>query len=1057
MTTTTATIVFTDLVGSTALRVALGEERADELRRAHDQLLGAQVSAGGGRVVKGGGDGLLAAFDSASAALSGAVEMQRAVAAYNRRPDRLAELSVRIGLSAGDVSWEDGDCFGTPVVEAARLEAAADGGQILCSEFVRMMARGRGGHELELLGELSLKGLPEPVAAYRVRWEDQPIGQRPLPATLAADASGPFVGRARELAEVLATIDESNAAHCSAVWLLGEPGIGKTTLAAQAAGNRHGAGWTVTLGRCDDGLQSPYQPIAQIVRQIASAWPTRVSELSLGTRLGLGKLCPDLIDELHVGLPASEVDQEHVFEAVARLFVEVSEKDRTLIVLDDLHWATDTTLLLVSHVLRSVPAGRLAVIATVRDTECPTLLRALIDETVIRGSAVALTVGGLSAGAVTELAELAGLKGVGEAGGAKLHGQTAGNPFFVRALLAGGGPRSESADAAVRRRVLKLSESSRMLLLTAAVAGLEFDLRVVTAAVGAAEIDVLAAVEEAAAAALVSEVGPHRFRFAHALVRDNLEGQLSATRRVLAHRSLADAYDAVAPSLVNRIAFHRSECVVDAETRRVAVTQLMEAGHIAAAAFDHDEAIRAFARARELSDPADAATYARVLAALGGAQLSSGSRGEATAAILTEALELSTHLGLADVWADAQLRLYMLQVSNTVPVTPHRPPDVAVGVHDADPVLVLRANAARAAWMYGNGVAGIRTEWLRELLSEAQRLGDGYSIAWVANTLSAVLPRYQAVERAEMGRVAIRSWSAGGEGMLLTMARGRLVGDLLALGQRVEAEAEIDQMRQTGLVRRDLWLQQYTEVARSTLALVDGDFSAAEQAAFAAVALAEQVDGLDLSGLHGMQMFSIRREQGRMGEVAGALRVLARLNPDDAGAWRPGLAAAYAELGMASEAHGELARVVVGPVVDLPDDERLPFSASYLADAAAVVGDRAIAATLLAVLKPHAELNVSLLNIACYGPMKRYLGMLAFTLGDHPAARRYLIDATEGCRRLRSPTFEAHCCYWLARVEAATGTAAEFAEHHQHGERLARHLGMASLAERFARLPLEAS
>lgn len=137
-----ATVLFTDLVGSTALRVALGVERADELRRVHDQLLGERVLAQDGRVVKGGGDGLLATFTSASAALTATVEMQQAIAAYNRRKDRIAALSVRIGLSAGDVLWEDGDCFGTPVVEAARLEAYPDGAQILCSDLVRLMALG---------------------------------------------------------------------------------------------------------------------------------------------------------------------------------------------------------------------------------------------------------------------------------------------------------------------------------------------------------------------------------------------------------------------------------------------------------------------------------------------------------------------------------------------------------------------------------------------------------------------------------------------------------------------------------------------------------------------------------------------------------------------------------------------------------------------------------------------------------------------------------------------------------------------------------------------------
>jgi len=167
---TTATVLFTDMVGSTSLRVRLGEERADQLRKIHDDLLTNRIAANGGQVLKGQGDGLVAAFPAASDALRAAVEMQRAVEAHNQRPDALAEIAIRIGLSVGDVSWKAGDCLGTPVVEAARLEAAAAGGQILCSDFVRLMARGRGGHDFVSLGLLDLPGLPAPLAASEVVW-----------------------------------------------------------------------------------------------------------------------------------------------------------------------------------------------------------------------------------------------------------------------------------------------------------------------------------------------------------------------------------------------------------------------------------------------------------------------------------------------------------------------------------------------------------------------------------------------------------------------------------------------------------------------------------------------------------------------------------------------------------------------------------------------------------------------------------------------------------------------------------------------------------------------
>ena len=159
------------MVGSTSLRFRLGEERADALRRVHDELLTARIEANGGQVLKGQGDGLVAAFPAASDGLRAAIEIQQAITAHNCRPDALAEIAVRIGLSVGDVSWESGDCLGAPVVEAAHLEAAARSGQILCSEFVRLMARGRGGHEFVGLGPLDLSGLPGPLSACEVRWE----------------------------------------------------------------------------------------------------------------------------------------------------------------------------------------------------------------------------------------------------------------------------------------------------------------------------------------------------------------------------------------------------------------------------------------------------------------------------------------------------------------------------------------------------------------------------------------------------------------------------------------------------------------------------------------------------------------------------------------------------------------------------------------------------------------------------------------------------------------------------------------------------------------------
>jgi class 3 adenylate cyclase len=111
-----AAIVFTDLVGSTVQRVALGGESADALRRAHDRLLADAVATHHGTVAKHVGDGIMATFAGAADAVAAAVVIQQAIDAHNRRAPA-TPLAVRVGLSLGDVTWENGDCFGTPVIE----------------------------------------------------------------------------------------------------------------------------------------------------------------------------------------------------------------------------------------------------------------------------------------------------------------------------------------------------------------------------------------------------------------------------------------------------------------------------------------------------------------------------------------------------------------------------------------------------------------------------------------------------------------------------------------------------------------------------------------------------------------------------------------------------------------------------------------------------------------------------------------------------------------------------------------------------------------------------
>lgn len=163
-------IVFTDLCGSVAQTIELGDDGHMAVLRAHDDIVRRSLQQHAGREVKHTGDGIMAAFGSVSAAVEFAIDAQRAFAGWNAKSE--PPLHVAIGISAGEpVTGDNDDLFGAAVQLAARLCGAAESGDIAVSVAVRELCLGKRFDFVER-GATPLKGIPEPVHVYSVTWRD---------------------------------------------------------------------------------------------------------------------------------------------------------------------------------------------------------------------------------------------------------------------------------------------------------------------------------------------------------------------------------------------------------------------------------------------------------------------------------------------------------------------------------------------------------------------------------------------------------------------------------------------------------------------------------------------------------------------------------------------------------------------------------------------------------------------------------------------------------------------------------------------------------------------
>ena len=535
----TVTVLFSDLVDSTAMAEAIDPEALAELLSGYFTAMRTIIERHGGSVEKFIGDAIVGLFgvpttheDDAVRAVRAALEMQDALEAMNDDVERRLgiRLAARIGVNTGDVavtgdgsgSQPSGIALGHAMNMAARLEQAAGAGEVLIGQQTHDLAVGF--IDAEEVGPLEVKGSSAPIAAWRA------IGS--LDGSRAGwEGEGLFVGRAKELAAIeLALATATTERACVVVTVVAPPGMGKSRLAAEAT-RRLADEAQILVGRCVPyGEGVTYAPLVEIVSspQLAGSDEavTRARNALADTAL------------------ASPEETAWVFK---QLLEKLAERRPVVAVVDDLHFAEPRLIDVLDYVATLSVDRPILLLCLSR----PDLFDIRPEWATPRQHAVTVRLEPLTASETDALLATNEALAADPEKRREIVDAAAGVPLFAEQMAAlrseGEGGVPPSVRALLAARVDRLQPDERTLLERAAIQGEVFDRATVAALLiegGQAGFPVGGTLMGLARREFVkperSAEGGERFRFSHVLLRDAVYDQMAHRLRSQLHLRFAD-------------------------------------------------------------------------------------------------------------------------------------------------------------------------------------------------------------------------------------------------------------------------------------------------------------------------------------------------------------------------------------------------------------------------------------------------------------------------------------------------------------------------------------